>query len=272
QELFTGSFFYEKKVLFIENLSLVFSKKNIKFDFIIDFFTKPNENIIIYLNEEKNKFPAEIKKQIYRYFNIVKKDKITAQKLFEYTKEEFEKDDFKIKKEIICLLIKKIHNNLFVLKEEIEKIKIYHLENKNIDDIKIIENLVSDSEEKNIFLLIKSIIRNNFKIENLQLLQYLISKKENTFFIVYQILNKLEEMIIVRDFMNQNKTNNEIASLLKYSVEKTFFLTKETKTLSIEKIKDLFLIFFDLYYKMKKGILKPQHVLQKILIKQLGTK
>ncbi|MEZ0180506.1 DNA polymerase III subunit delta, partial ['Camptotheca acuminata' phytoplasma] len=44
QELFTGSFFYEKKVLFIENLSLVFSKKNIKFDFIIDFFTKPNEN------------------------------------------------------------------------------------------------------------------------------------------------------------------------------------------------------------------------------------
>ncbi|MDV3196293.1 MAG: DNA polymerase III subunit delta [Candidatus Phytoplasma stylosanthis] len=269
QELYTSSFFYDKKVLFIENISFLFQKKNINLDFLLNFFKEPKNNIIIYLSEERNNFPSDIQKKIYPYFKISKKYKFSFQDLFEYVKKSFKKDNFFITDEIIYLLIHKTNNNLFSLKEEIKKNKLYHFDSKKITDPKIVEKLVFTKEDKNIFLFIKDIIQKEKKLENFYLFEYLINKKENPFFIIYQILKKLEEMIIVKYLLNEKKTHNDISNIFKYSLEKTFFLVKETNLLSLEKMKNLFLVFFELYSKTKKENIKPINSLKSFLIKEI---
>ncbi|MDV3173619.1 MAG: hypothetical protein Q8783_00685 [Candidatus Phytoplasma stylosanthis] len=97
----------------------------------------------------------------------------------------------------------------------------------------------------------------------------MINKKENPFFIIYQILKKLEEMIIVKYLLNKNKTHNDISNIFKYSLEKTFFLVKETNLLPLEKMKNLFLVFFELYSKTKKENIKPINSLKSFLIKEI---
>ncbi|QTX02888.1 DNA polymerase III subunit delta [Candidatus Phytoplasma luffae] len=268
-ELYTSSFFYDKKVLFIENLSIIFWKKKINIDFLLDFFKNPQKNIIIYIHEEKNNFPTELRKKIYPFFDITKQNKFSFKHLFDYTKDSFEKDGFKIKNSIITFLIKKTNNDLFLLKEEIQKNKIYNYESKNIQDISITEKLFASSQEQNIFLLINAIINNNKETNNLELFEKLINKKESPFFIIYQILNKLEQIINIKYLINKKKTNNQISEILKYSPQKTFYLINEAKLASTEKIQNLFLILFDLYHQMKKGTINPIDGFKNFLIKQI---
>ncbi|MGI3136067.1 MAG: DNA polymerase III subunit delta [Candidatus Phytoplasma vitis] len=270
KELYTSCFFYDKKVLFIKNISFLFSKKNINLNFLLNFFKEPIKNIILYLVEEKdNNFPPDIQEKINNYFIIEKQNKLSYQNLINHTKKLFEEDGFIVNSEIIYFLIKNTQNNLLLLKEEIQKIKLYYLScsNKNIENIEIIKQLVA-SKDNNIFLFINSIINNSKMKNNFDLLNHLINHKYNSMFIIYQILQKLQEMILIQHLINEKKKEDEISTLLQYSLPKILNLIKEIKLLPMDKIENLFLIIFRMYYKVKQGFMDPESALKYLLIKQ----
>lgn len=271
KELYTSSFFYDKKILFIENLSLLMQKQNINLNFLLNFFEKPQENIILYLAEEKdNNFTSDIQEQIYKNFHIYKKNKLSCKDLFKYTKEQFTNDGFIINSEIVYFIIHTIKNNLFLLKEEIQKIKLYHLstQTKEIKNLDIIKKLIFYHQDENIFSFIKSVLNDDdINKKNIHLLcENLINKKKDPVLFIYQILNKLQGMLLIKHLIIENKKENEISNILQYPIEKAFFLIKEIKLLPLNKIENLFSIFFDLYYKFKKEIIKNENNLKYLLI------
>jgi DNA polymerase-3 subunit delta len=270
KELYTSCFLYNKKVLFIENISFLFSQKNINLNFLLNFFKEPIQNIILYLVEEKdNNFPPDIQEKINNYFVIEKQNKLSYQNLINHTQKLFEEDGFVVNSKIISFLIKNTQNNLLLLKEEIQKIKLYYLScsNKNIENIEIIKQLVA-SKDNSIFLFINSIINNSKTKDNSDLLNNLINQKYNSMFIIYQILQKLQEMILIQHLINEKKKEDEISTLLQYSLPKIFNLIKEIKLLPMDKIENLFLILFRMYYKVKQGFMDSESALKYLLIKQ----
>ncbi|PQP79286.1 DNA polymerase III subunit delta, partial [Candidatus Phytoplasma phoenicium] len=71
QELYTNSFFFIKKFIFIQNISVLFKNKNIDLVFFNNYWDKPRNDIIIYLVETKeNDFPPNINQKIKNFFYI----------------------------------------------------------------------------------------------------------------------------------------------------------------------------------------------------------
>ncbi|XXP77504.1 MAG: DNA polymerase III subunit delta [Lettuce witches'-broom phytoplasma] len=266
QELFTNSFFFNKKIIFIENISLLFLQKDISF--WLDYIEKPNPNIIMYITAEKDNFPAHIRDKINKKFNEEKIINLSEKDLISYVSDLFKKDNFFIEKKIIPQLIQKTNGNLFLLNEEIKKIKLYHHSDRVIFDMKSIDKLVY-SEEQNIFSLIHSIIDIKSPIDVFLIFKEMIKQKKDVFLIIHQILKKIQELIIVKALINKKKSQKEIAFILKFPPTKTYYLMKESQTLNEEKITNLFLSLLDLLYQIKKGVLEPKINLEMFFMKKI---
>ncbi|KOR75365.1 DNA polymerase III, delta subunit [Candidatus Phytoplasma pruni] len=92
-------FFFNKKIIFIENISLLFLQKDISF--WLDYIEKPNPNIIMYITAEKDNFPAYIRDKINKTFNEDKIINLSEKDLIPYVSDLFKKDNFFIRKKII---------------------------------------------------------------------------------------------------------------------------------------------------------------------------
>lgn len=266
QDLFTNSFFFNKKIIFIENISLFFLQKDISFWF--DYIEKPNPDIIMYIALEKYNFPSYISKKIKKNFKEEKIINISDQDLFSYVSDVFKKDNFLIEKKIIQKLIKKTNGNLFLLNEEIKKIKLYHYSDIVILNENKIDQLVY-SEEQNIFHLINSIIDIRNPIDGFLIFKEMMKQKKDIFLIIHQILKKIQELIIVKTLINKKKNQKEISFILKFSLTKTYYLVKESRNLNEEKITNLFLSLLELFYQIKKGALDPKINLEMFFMRKI---
>ncbi|RAM57988.1 hypothetical protein DH96_00280 [Candidatus Phytoplasma oryzae] len=276
QELYTKSLFFNKKVIFIENISFLFTsnkyKNNIDISFLFNYFQNTRSDIFIYLIEEKDIFPVNIKKIIFQNFIIQTKISINKTELISYIYKIFQKDNFIIKSKIIYKIIEKTYGDLMLLHQEIEKIKIYYYnkDNKIIDDENIIDELIY-SEDRKIFLLINSMLQKNKIIENFLLFKNLANDKKNIFIIINQILKKLKNFIIIKKIKKEKK-REKIISLLKCSHNELDFLIQEAKNLDIEKINNLFIFFSELLFQIKKENLLSRIKLEMFFIKEIFGK
>ncbi|WIA07505.1 MAG: DNA polymerase III subunit delta [Candidatus Phytoplasma cynodontis] len=257
QELYTSSFFFNKKIIFIENISLLFNNENknhINLEFLFNYFSNPRKDIYLCLTEKKDIFPLNIKKKLEKNFFIHEFNQIETKELISYISNLFQKDNFIIKKRIIYKIIEKTYGNLLLLNQEINKIKIYFhdIHNKNINDEEdIIEELVY-SENKNIFLLINSILEKNKLIENFFLFKKLIHQKQNFTLTINQILKKMKDIILIKNLIKQKKNKYKITHILNLSINEIEFLISKTKKIDTKKIKNLFLFFIKIFYEIKK--------------------
>ncbi|MDO8167996.1 DNA polymerase III subunit delta [Candidatus Phytoplasma melaleucae] len=263
--LSTGNFFSQKKVFFIENISLLFELKKVDyFSFLVNYLNKSSDqNIIMYVTlDENNHFFALVKNKLLRFAQVLKIKSIHRKDdLFSYILNTFTQEGFfineTIKDKFIYRLIQKTNGDLFLLSEEINKIKLYHLPKKKIHDESVIEQLTYASEDTSVLTLIEFIISEKSSISDFAFFQKTVSQKKDIFLFLYRILKKLQEMIVAERLLRQNISQKQISSLLKYSSVKTFFLAKELRSFNIERVVSLFLFFFELYFEMQLGIKAP---------------
>ncbi|WP_194284645.1 DNA polymerase III subunit delta [Candidatus Phytoplasma sacchari] len=263
EEINTNSLFADKKVILIENISLLINNENknksiTNFSFLFNYFKKIRKDIFLYFVEKKDTFNIDIKKIFEKYFLIKKINPIQKKEIIPYVFNIFKKDNFIIKNKIVYKIIEKTNGDLILLNREIEKIKLYYwnFNNKIIDNEKIIDQLIY-SENMNIFLLINSFLNKKRLIDNFIFIKKtIIDKKQNFFLIISQILKKLKDFIIIKQIKKEKKNKEKIISIFKYffkySENEINFIIKESKNLKIEKIKSLFLFFSNLVYKIKK--------------------
>lgn len=238
----TLSLFDDKKLIIINNNTLFVGKKSVDTialeKYIIN--SNPNTILIFIVNEEK----LDTRRKLYK--NIKEKGEV-----FEFNKlpniNTYVKDLFSgytITNDSINLLIKRVGNDLNRLKQEIEKIKIYKINDKLITDSDIIDCTV-EKIDINIFNFIDNIIRKN-KSETIKTYKELLKIGEEPIKIIVLLANQFRLMYQSKLLTSKGYSEDDIASLLhakRYpvhlAIQKSYHYNKEVLIDNLEQLADL---------------------------------
>lgn len=208
----TVSLFDSNKVIIVEN-SYIFTKndKKDKNIVILEEYLKNKNSFttLIFITNDKIDTTKKIVKLfkengIIKEFTSPKNINDTIKKLF---------DDYSISNSTIDLLVKKSGNNIKILYQEIEKLKIYKLDDKVILD-KDINDLASTSYNIDIYKFVDSIINKNKK-DALRMYKVLLKINEEPIKLIALIASKFRLMYQTLMFTSMGYSEDMISSILK---------------------------------------------------------
>ncbi|WP_349402072.1 DNA polymerase III delta subunit [Candidatus Phytoplasma solani] len=242
-----------RKIIIVDQSEILLQRKKEELTFLNYYLKNPSQEIFLYFFAEKQPYNTETY-QIFKQYCFCETIAFLEKKdFFTYILTSFEKEGFQIEKKAIWNLLKDTNYNLFFLSQEIKKLKLCQFENKNIT-YQLVEKLSIFKKKDNIFTLIDFFLNNN-KIAAYKLYQKLKAQKNNNFQILYQLINKIKDLLLVKDMIKENYNQEKISQILKCSSSKTFFLNKEVQTIKStpQSLKKHFLTLIELEYQAKIG-------------------
>lgn len=238
----TLSLFDDKKLIIINNNALFIGKKNIDTTNLEKYIinSNPNTILIFVVSEEKLDTRRKLYKTIKERGGIFEFNKLPN--INTYVKDLF--SGYTITNDSINLLIKRVGNDLNRLKQEIEKIKIYKINDKLITDSDIIDCTV-EKIDINIFNFIDNIIRKN-KSETIKTYKELLKIGEEPIKIIVLLANQFRLMYQSKLLTSKGYSEDDIASLLhvkRYpvhlAIQKSYHYNKEVLIDNLEQLADL---------------------------------
>lgn len=208
----TVSLFDSNKVIIVEN-SYIFTKndKKDKNIVILEEYLKNKNSFttLIFITNDK----IDTTKKIVKLFkeNGITKEFTSPKNINDTIKKLF--DDYSISDSTIDLLVKKSGNNIEILYQEIEKLKIYKLDDKVILD-KDINDLASTSYNIDIYKFVDSIINKNKK-DALRMYKVLLKINEEPIKLIALIASKFRLMYQTLMFTSMGYSEDMISSILK---------------------------------------------------------
>ena len=208
----TVSLFSSNKLIIVEN-SFIFSRTTKKIDnveLLENYLKQDNKDvIIIFINpNEKLDSVKKIVKSIKEKgkileFNPMKNINSTVKTMF---------DDYKLENGIIELLINRVGNNLDLIYQEVEKLKIYKIEEKYITKEDIL-NLTTEIIDIDIFKFVDDIINKNKK-EAIKTYKELLKLNEEPIKIIALIASKFRLMYQACTLTKKGYTEDQISEIL----------------------------------------------------------
>ena len=256
-DLNTYNIFNDKKLVIVYNFESLIKKDDSNNDLYIEALTKyldnQNDNILILCG----KSVPNRKKLITSLDNNAKKIECNNIDTNKYIKDLF--NDYKISNTDIELLKSYSSNNIFRIKNEIDKLKLYKLDTKEItkNDIDL---LVKKDLDKTIFDLINSIEKGNttasFKIYKLLKEQNeeemkILAMLANNYRLIYQIKN-----------LSNSYSDDEIKKILNISNPKRItVLRNKSYNYTNRSLEAILSYLFELDYKIKNGLIDKETAL-----------
>jgi len=208
----TVSLFSSNKLIIVEN-SFIFSRTTKKIDNIEkieEYLKQKNEDIIIIFinpNEKLDSVKKIVKlikeKGVIKEFNPLKNINSTVKTMF---------DDYKLENGNVELLINRVGNNLDLLYQEIEKLKIYKIDDKIINKEDIL-NLTTEIIDIDIFKFVDDIINKNKK-EAIKTYKELLKLNEEPIKIIVLIASKFRLMYQSSVLAKKGYTEDQISEIL----------------------------------------------------------
>jgi DNA polymerase-3 subunit delta len=208
----TISLFSSNKLIIVDN-AFIFSRVNKKaenIELLEEYLKNKNSTIIIFVNNNEKLDRA---KKIVKLINDrgVVKEYNPLKNINNSVKDMFE--DYKINNDAISLLIDRVGNNLEIIYQEVEKLKLYKINEKNItvEDIKdiCIENINID-----IFKFVDDIINKNKK-SAIRTYHELLKLNEEPIKIVALLSSKFRLMYQASTLAKKGYTEEDISDMLK---------------------------------------------------------
>lgn len=246
----TYSMFDDKKIIIIENSFIFTGKKVIEqnielLEKYLDNFNPDTILIFTVITEkldERKKIVKQINK-IGRVKNLVSND------IRVFVKNNL--DDYKINNNDIELLIERVGNNLSILNNEINKIKIYKNDDKHITTNDILE-LTSKSVDTDIFKFIDNIINKN-KSDVLETYDELIKLGEEPIKIIVMLANQFRLMYQVKGLTKKGYSEKDIAKILDIHPYRVKLSLGKSKSFSDDSLLNILKQLADLDSDIKKG-------------------
>ncbi len=208
----TISLFGDKKLIIVDN-SYVFSRTNKKaddIDLLEDYLNNFNRDVTIIFVDRLEKID-NVKKivKVIKTKGVIKEFNKTNN-LNGIVRNFFA--GYKIDNNCIELLIKKVGKNISILYQEIEKLKLYKIDNKEIlrSDI---EDLTCEYIEIDIFKFIENIINKN-KTESIKTYKELLKYNEEPIKIIALLASKIRLMYQASILTSKGYSEDDIASIL----------------------------------------------------------
>lgn len=209
----TLSLFSTNKLIIVEG-SFIFSRTTKKIDdieLLEEYLKNPNKDVtIIFINSnEKIDNVKKIVKYIKDFgtikeFNTLKNSNSIVKSMF---------DDYKISSYDIDYLIDRVGNNLEIIYQEVEKLKIYKIDDKVITH-KDIEDLTTENINIDIFKFVDDIINKN-KASAIKTYKELLKLNEEPIKIIALLASKFRLMYQSSTLAKKGYTEEDISEILK---------------------------------------------------------
>lgn len=250
----TISLFQEKKAIIVDNCYIFTSTTNKKLpeqniDKLSHYIENHNPQTILIFAVSKDKIDTRKKivtlfkkyGKVEEYNNITNINETVTKMIKPYN----------IENSALHLLINRVGSDLNLLSNEIEKIKIYKDNNKNITEDDII-NLTHKNIDLDIFKLIDNILLSRKK-EALECLEEMLKYGEEPIALIVMLANQIRIMYQSKNLIKKGYSEREIANLLEiheYRVKKALEKARNYQgKVLINKLEDL----ADLDYNIKSG-------------------
>lgn len=241
----TISLFADKKAIIVNN-SYLFTGKSIKNEndpeLFLDYFknVNPGSIIIFIVDSEKLDERKKIVKEIKKIGTV--KDFNQKNDLTDILKNMFE--GYNISIQDIRFMIDRCGNNLDILSQEVNKIKIYKDEDKNITKEDII-NLTSKNIDIDIFGFVDTIVNKN-KNKALEIYKEMLINGEEPIKILVILANQFRIIYQAKELYKQGYSGNDIATMIgihpyriKLALKKAINYNSDTLLDYLEKLADL---------------------------------
>ena len=207
----TISLFSDKKLVIADNANMFTGSTSKDSELIEEYLNHINENttLVLIVHNDKLDTRKKITKLIKKVgkvqeFNDELDTTSLVRRLFK---------DYNIDYKTIQLFIDRVGNNPLIIQSEINKIKIYKDNDKNITEEDIL-NLTAKLIEIDIFKLIDYIVRKN-KEKALELYYEMLKMNEEPIKIVVILANQFRIMYQSKELLKKGYSEKDIASTLK---------------------------------------------------------
>lgn len=207
----TFSMFQDRKLIIAENANVFTSGVNKDGELIQNYLMNLNPSTILVFVVRTEKIDGRKK-----ITNLIKSKGKVIELNNEVSVDVIIKDELKgynIDYNDIILLKERVSNNPFIIKNEIEKIKLFKGENRDISSMDII-NLINKSIDTDIFKFIDNIIKKN-REEAISMYHNMLIMKEEPLKIIVMLADQFRIMYQAKELMMKGHTEKSITDILK---------------------------------------------------------
>ena len=207
----TMSLFGDKKIIIVDNANMFTGSTSKDSDLIEEYLNHINENTTLILIVHNDKL--DTRKKITKLIKKVGKVQEFIGELDATSLVRRLFKNYNIDYKTIQLFIDRVGNNPLIIQNEINKIKIYKGNDRNITEEDIL-NLTTKLIEIDIFKLIDYIVRKN-KEKALELYYEMLKMNEEPIKIVVILANQFRIMYQSKELLKRGYSEKDIASTLK---------------------------------------------------------
>lgn len=263
----TISMFDSKKILILDDCNFLKANKSIdNIELLEKYLNNYNKDtyLILICYSDKLDTRKKIYKELSKVATIYLCKKGDNDYLINYINTYLKNERYKI--EDINYFLKVVGTNLDDIKNELDKLIMYKIDEKNIKNYDI-DKVTIKNMENEIFDLTDAIILGDTK-KSLLLLEEFLNKDYDEIQIIMLLASQFRFLFQVKRLVNKNKRYDEIAKILEVNPYRVKFTIKKLYTYSedmlLQNIKRLAKIDHDI----KSGIMNKKLALELFIIKK----
>ncbi|HOR52714.1 MAG TPA: DNA polymerase III subunit delta [Candidatus Pacearchaeota archaeon] len=246
--------FSSERIIFLKRIYKNKNKDDCLTEVTTILKTSPSNDYIIFWEDQKIKANTKYYKFFKENDAIEESNKLDKRTFFTWLKEELEEQGLKIQNSATRLLAERTNYDPERCSNELKKLKLITKDNEitRAD----IENLISDTLEKDIWNLIDAINTKNTE-ESTKILERLISQNIDANYIISMLTRNLRLITLTKYLLEEKESTGNISKILKVPPFTVPSLMSSSKKYSNRKIKMLYTKMSNLDYQIKKGLIEP---------------
>ena len=259
----TISLFGDKKIVIADNANMFTASTSKDSEIIEDYLKNINEytDLIFIVHSDKIDARKKITKTIKEKGKIIEfNDDLDAVSLI---RRLFK--DYNIEYSDIKLLIDRVGNNPLIITNEINKIKIYKGNDKNITSEDIL-NLTNKIIEIDVFKLIDYIVRKD-KENALELYNEMLKVNEEPIKIIVILANQFRIMYQSKELLKKGYSEKDIASILKIHPYRVKLAIQNSRNYTSEMLLKYLNDLADIDIGIKTGTINKDLALELFILK-----
>lgn len=257
-EAISAPFFGEKRLVFINHPYFLTGEKSKSFveqnmDLLTEYVKNPTPStiMVIFATYEKLDSRKKVVKQLKKSATTVDASKMDSGRLANTVNMDLKNDGYSIDREALDLLINKTQGNYSQVVNQLDKLKLYAMQSKVIDE-RAVSELVPQSLDDNVFELMNQILAQNiYQAE--ELYQQFLLQKIDPILLVAILMSQLRTLIQTKILSERGLSESTISKSLKLHPYRVKMSLKQARNLEIQQLILMFHSIVDLDYQIKSG-------------------
>lgn len=257
-EAISAPFFGERRLVFVEHPYFLTGEKvknavEQNSDLLLKYIQNPTPStiMVIFASYDKLDSRKKIVKQLKKSAVTVNAGQMEGPILTRAINNDLKNDGYQIEPAALDLLVNKTKGNYSLIINQLDKLKMYALQSKKINQAAVSE-LVPQSLEDNVFDLMTEILNKNiYKAE--ELYNQFLLQKIDPILLVAIIISQLRLLIQVKIMSERGLSESSIAKNLRLNPYRVKYSYRQARTLDRRRLQVMYGDIVNLDYQIKSG-------------------